>query len=108
MFYSDMVSIGIRCRTSGDCLIDRSRNLLVHFVVLVGDCIQPCHHRDHNQCGYQSVLDGRSALFIPRSEEHTSELQSLMPNSYAVFCLKKKKHTHNYTNMKPNDYHNLI
>src|SRR3546814_5973825 len=28
----------------------------------------------------------------PRSEEHTSELQSLMRNSYAVFCLKKKKH----------------
>src|SRR3546814_10451388 len=26
----------------------------------------------------------------PRSEEHTSELQSLMRNSYAVFCLKKK------------------
>src|SRR3546814_6674547 len=26
----------------------------------------------------------------PRSEEHTSEIQSLMRNSYAVFCLKKK------------------
>src|SRR3546814_4619578 len=26
---------------------------------------------------------------IPRSEEHTSELQSLMRTSYAVFCLKK-------------------
>src|SRR3546814_9396625 len=29
----------------------------------------------------------------PRSEEHTSELQSLMRISYAVFCLKKKKRT---------------
>src|SRR3546814_8166113 len=29
----------------------------------------------------------------PRSEEHTSELQSLMRISYAVFCLKKKKTT---------------
>src|SRR3546814_8351127 len=28
--------------------------------------------------------------FGPRSEEHTSELQSLMRISYAVFCLKKK------------------
>src|SRR3546814_4974026 len=28
----------------------------------------------------------------PRSEEHTSELQSLMRISYAVFCLKKKQH----------------
>src|SRR3546814_6140002 len=27
---------------------------------------------------------------IPRSEEHTSELQSLMRISYAVFCLKKQ------------------
>src|SRR3546814_6845371 len=26
---------------------------------------------------------------LPRSEEHTSELQSLMRNSYAVFCLTK-------------------
>src|SRR3546814_2342206 len=31
-----------------------------------------------------------SILAAPRSEEHTSELQSLMRNSYAVFCLKKK------------------
>src|SRR3546814_10210531 len=27
----------------------------------------------------------------PRSDEHTSELQSLMRISYAVFCLKKQK-----------------
>src|SRR3546814_1179959 len=34
----------------------------------------------------------------PRSEEHTSELQSLMRISYAVICLKKNtstKHHHN-------------
>src|SRR3546814_1209272 len=30
------------------------------------------------------------AVHHPRSEEHTSELQSLMRISYAVFCLKKK------------------
>src|SRR3546814_6190222 len=29
----------------------------------------------------------------PRSEEHTSELQSLMRISYAVLCLKKKIQT---------------
>src|SRR3546814_9097424 len=29
----------------------------------------------------------------PRSEEHTSELQSLMRISYAVFCLIKKQKT---------------
>src|SRR3546814_5205588 len=31
------------------------------------------------------------AVPLPRSEEHTSELQSLMRISYAVFCLKQKK-----------------
>src|SRR3546814_3956472 len=31
---------------------------------------------------------------LPRSEEHTSELQSLMRNTYAVFCLKTKINTH--------------
>src|SRR3546814_3600565 len=35
--------------------------------------------------------DGRIRYQSPRSEEHTSELQSLMRISYAVFCLKKKK-----------------
>src|SRR3546814_4186621 len=34
----------------------------------------------------------RQALIdAPRSEEHTSELQSLMRISYAVLCLKKQK-----------------
>src|SRR3546814_10572975 len=35
----------------------------------------------------------RSRKSAPRSEEHTSELQSLMRISYAVFCLKKKMKT---------------
>src|SRR3546814_9932504 len=34
----------------------------------------------------------------PRSEEHTSELQSLMRISYAVFCLKKKNKKRDRTN----------
>src|SRR3546814_6547403 len=33
---------------------------------------------------------GTAVMFVERSEEHTSELQSLMRISYAVFCLKKK------------------
>src|SRR3546814_4767469 len=37
------------------------------------------------------MLGGQLLLVArPRSEEHTSELQSLMRISYAVFCLKKK------------------
>ena len=45
--------------------------------------------------GFSGSLDGQgftiSNLFINRSEEHTSELQSHSFISYAVFCLKKKK-----------------
>src|SRR3546814_8315750 len=32
--------------------------------------------------------DDRHRMLAPRSEEHTSELQSLMRITYAVFCLK--------------------
>src|SRR3546814_2923514 len=39
----------------------------------------------------------RIASIAPRSEEHTSELQSLMRISYAVFCLKKKNNPHKQT-----------
>src|SRR3546814_3745743 len=35
---------------------------------------------------------GEDCEIWPRSEEHTSELQSLMRISYAVFCLQKKTH----------------
>src|SRR3546814_4898758 len=42
-------------------------------------------HRDRRRC---LDIGGKGG---PRSEEHTSELQSLMRISYAVFCLKKKK-----------------
>src|SRR3546814_3318610 len=50
------------------------------------------------------------ARLFPRSEEHTSELQSLMRISYAVFCLKKNKIISNPTqqlhhNSPPSDRH---
>src|SRR3546814_10603068 len=37
------------------------------------------------------LLDRITHRLTPRSEEHTSELQSLMRTSSAVFCLKNKK-----------------
>src|SRR3546814_3690900 len=49
------------------------------------------------QC-HRAVWGGKHASDLarrPRSEEHTSELQSLMRISYAVFCLKKKKEAKN-------------
>src|SRR3546814_1679131 len=38
-----------------------------------------------------TVLRGSDLTPEPRSEEHTSELQSLMRISYAVFCVKNNK-----------------
>src|SRR3546814_9072843 len=42
----------------------------------------------------ERVRENLQRAFQPRSEEHTSELQSLMRISYAVFCLKKKINLH--------------
>src|SRR3546814_8121405 len=55
-----------------------------------------CHRKTDRitiACDRRSPLAAAAFLlvFIQRSEEHTSELQSLMRISYAVFCLNKKK-----------------
>src|SRR3546814_4466088 len=47
------------------------------------------HYLEKEQGGRGVLLGGVPGV-APRSEEHTSELQSLMRISYAVFCLKKK------------------
>src|SRR3546814_6407814 len=44
-----------------------------------------------NDCDSGAIPALASGYDIPRSEEHTSELQSLMRNSYAVFCLQNTK-----------------
>src|SRR6187549_1281731 len=49
-----------------------------------------CHATARTPCRLPSRSCARGPA-APRSEEHTSELQSHHPNSYAVFCLKKKK-----------------
>src|SRR3546814_3449220 len=56
----------------------------------------PHHGRRRRAQGAGGVgTGGGSGPFLrPRSEEHTSELQSLMRISYAVFCLKKKNKTY--------------
>src|SRR3546814_6642839 len=41
---------------------------------------------------YGPIWTSSANATSPRSEEHTSELQSLMRISYAVFCLKKNNH----------------
>src|SRR3546814_3694222 len=62
-----------------------------------------CTHFDQQFAGTRRIeFDGLDHQ-RPRSEEHTSELQSLMRISYAVFCLKKQQNkqdnaTHTTTN----------
>src|SRR3546814_9233891 len=48
---------------------------------------------EKRKCAHAARLIHFQVIDLPRSEEHTSELQSLMRISYAVFCLKKTTHT---------------
>src|SRR3546814_5762592 len=69
-----------------------------------GDGISAHPGVDHRQAQLGGVALAQGTVPAvadqPRSEEHTSELQSLMRSSYAVFCLKKKKTTDNSINNK--------
>src|SRR3546814_4182662 len=67
--------------------IDRADDLAIP-----GDRVAVRHARDIVGDVAAAPRLGAIDAFVPRSEEHTSELQSLMRNSYAVFCLKKKKY----------------
>src|SRR3546814_5180628 len=60
---------------------------------------QPDRHVDADQHPRGERRIGRTGAANPRSEEHTSELQSLTRISYAVFCLKKKNKTTHTTNV---------
>src|SRR3546814_4684240 len=64
--------------------IERLQPRLNAFITVAGEQVL----RDA-RAAEQAVMDGRP--LGPRSEEHTSELQSLMRISYVVFCLKKKR-----------------
>src|SRR3546814_2543199 len=48
------------------------------------------HRKQHESDNQDEALDETFPASDPRSEEHTSELQSLMRISSAVFCLQKK------------------
>src|SRR3546814_1233942 len=66
-----------------------------------GDFAAELLHAETTACRIATVARRTACFFMchclnsfalrPRSEEHTSELQSLMRISYAVFFLKKKK-----------------
>src|SRR3546814_5743896 len=60
------------------------------------------NERTSKTSGRISPISGASSTVAPRSEEHTSELQSLMRIPYAVFCLKKKKREQIHTTQTSN------
>src|SRR3546814_10410235 len=71
---------------------------------LIAQAIRQRRTRLHNSVAFFAVYleyDRMQLVFIctthykPRSEEHTSELQSLMRISYSVFCFITHKHNHN-------------
>src|SRR3546814_8004159 len=83
-----IVHQAVKGQTQHDCCKDHLRALDVEH----WKCEErPYHGRDSAEDIYRLASD-------PRSEEHTSELQSLMRISYAVFCLKKKNNLHNIEN----------
>src|SRR3546814_1049536 len=68
----------------------------LHRLQRAGRCLFDPPHRpepDRQALSRQPAYRRRALDLLelcPRSEEHTSELQSLMRISYAVFCLTKK------------------
>src|SRR3546814_7096789 len=76
----DDVETGDQCRTGQEDLVLFPVRHDVAALVFYRAIGRPAERGERPQCGGE-----------PRSEEHTSELQSLMCISYAVFCLKKKK-----------------
>src|SRR3546814_3727312 len=67
------------------------RDLVAYAEIHGRETGQPVAHPDRLIAPMIERFIATDRGFAPRSEEHTSELQSLMRISYAVFCLKKKK-----------------
>src|SRR3546814_1938264 len=71
---------------------DRRRVFSAHdeSAARAADCAADQTNRDDG-CSPAAAATPVECPQAPRSEEHTSELQSLMRTSYAVLCLKKNK-----------------
>src|SRR3546814_7408287 len=82
-----------RYATSGGHRGDDSTQEFIEIRIAQRDPGFPCHRMRLRQKRQRKVAAERRwpMQAFPRSEEHTSELQSLMRISYAVFCLKKKR-----------------
>src|SRR3546814_2608662 len=81
----------------GHTSIAECRKLASHAEQIGADAVSAVAAFYFKPTNVANLVDSMAqiAAAAPRSEEHTSELQSLMRISYAVFCLKKKKNTNN-------------
>src|SRR3546814_8141831 len=61
--------------------------------VTIENLLHLCFERLGHDLRSRIIWNDKHLQTKPRSEEHTSELQSLMRISYAAFCLKKKHKT---------------
>src|SRR3546814_3988982 len=82
----ECVAVGVPDARTGEALklyVVRKDPALTETALLAWCAERLTAYKRPHACEFRETL--------PRSEEHTSELQSLMRISYAVFCLKKKK-----------------
>src|SRR3546814_2380419 len=113
--YSRLPLDGSRVITSRDGSSPRRRDLRD-----LGCTVMPCGVSLSDGCAQDAIQPGDVVVpgepagvagdrrGLPRSEEHTSELQSLMRISYAVFCLKKKKKNNKRNNTEAEIDRNIL
>src|SRR3546814_6496295 len=86
----------------------KSQSAAIYIAILAKATVTPGPDDDSGLMSWPPVSQpircaSRRGVSWPRSEEHTSELQSLMRSSYAVFCLiKKHQHITNTQNIQLN------
>src|SRR3546814_5713400 len=85
--------VGVQCLLQRNSALGRSRRRINARLDLAHQRLRPIAGLAQTDPVASVNLYADGADVPPRSEEHTSELQSLMRISYAVFCLKKKKTT---------------
>src|SRR3546814_3243141 len=97
-----------RSRTAGAfaalTLAARPEGLLLAALILAATLSRWVWRREGSLLQRREDVRELAYIALPRSEEHTSELQSLMRISYAVFCLKKK--IKNANNNRQTQYEN--
>src|SRR3546814_9258625 len=65
--------------------------ICVPLLLIASGCESPVVNKAKDAVNRDEIIDKQiMSEMYPRSEEHTSELQSLMRSSYAVLCLPKK------------------